>query len=222
MMDAEVRQNLWLTDLRRVGINCILIDDYSELDTILTEIACRSRGRTVYVTGSHERSSPTAKEIGRLLGIELARDLVILDGQSTGIPQDIVSAYGEECVRAGTDLRNRIHLYPNPYAMNAGFSNNPRFLPQLRQCRKALLREARIVVVFAGGMGTQLEIEMARELGCLLVPVGESLGGICADLLADPVITGPLDTIVPGYTERARKGVTIPSEVVECIFKLLG
>lgn len=219
--DAGIRQELWLGELRRFGIDSTLIDDYNELRTILAHIASASRGRTLYVTGSHERSSMVAMEIGRLLGARAESDLVLLDGQSTGVTRDLISAYGEQCVKAGADLRDRVRLYPNPYAVNAEFSNDPQFLPQLRQCRETLLREARVVVVFDGGMGTKVEVDMARDLGCILVPVVESRAGMCAALLADPAVAGPLERFLPGYCLRALPGPDLPSAVVECILHIL-
>lgn len=82
----QARQDLWLSDLSRVGIAACQIDDYSELESILQGIALRSRGQTVFVTGSHERgvTDPTnhPRSVGKLLAQK--KGLVLIDGQSTG------------------------------------------------------------------------------------------------------------------------------------------
>lgn len=50
-----------LNYLKRLGISTLLIDSYDELEKILFTISQKSRGKTVYVTGSHEHGSPEAQ-----------------------------------------------------------------------------------------------------------------------------------------------------------------
>lgn len=138
----QARQDLWLSDLSRVGIAACQIDDFSELESILQGIALRSRGQTVFVTGSHERDVTDAASHPRSIGKLLAEKegLVLFDGQSTGTGQYVTSAYMETCLRNRVDILPRLRLFSNPYAANSSFSNDRAFLPALKEWRGVISR----------------------------------------------------------------------------------
>lgn len=220
----QARQDLWLSDLSRVGIAACQIDDFSELESILQGIALRSRGQTVFVTGSHERdvTNPTShpRSVGKLLAEK--EGLVLLDGQSTGTGQDVTSAYMETCLRNQIDILPRLRLFSNPYAANPRFSNNRALLPALREWRAPLMRSAQVVIVYHGGMGTEAEVELAKDVGCRILPVPECKGDLPMRLLEDPAISKALADLDPAYIEKARSHSVTPEDVVECVMKMLA
>src|SRR5690606_6428024 len=60
---------LWCMNLRRYGIQVVKITEYENLRLILEILSLKSRGRSVFVTGSHnEKSNSDAVEIGKELG----------------------------------------------------------------------------------------------------------------------------------------------------------
>jgi len=67
LKEKERRLELWCKDLKRLGITTLLIDNYDEFEKVLFKISQKSRGRTVYVTGSHEQGSQIAQRLGTLL-----------------------------------------------------------------------------------------------------------------------------------------------------------
>lgn len=219
----QARQDLWLSDLSRVGIAACQIDEFSELESILQEIALRSRGQTVFVTGSHERDVTDATSHPRSVGKLLAEKegLLLLDGQSTGTGQDVTSAYMETCLRNRVDILPRLRLFSNPYAANPRFSNDRELLPALREWRAPLMRSAQVVIVYHGGMGTEAEVELAKDVGCRILPVPEREGDLPTRLLEDPAISAALAASDPAYVEKARRHTVLPEDVVACVMKML-
>lgn len=121
--DGSVRQGLWAESLRRFGIECVLVPSYKDVGRLLREVSLKSRGSSVYITGSHSGVYDKADDLG--IGLSQLRPdtIVVHDGQSTGISRGIIAAYTKECVNARQDLRRRIEFFPNPYSANPDLAN---------------------------------------------------------------------------------------------------
>jgi hypothetical protein len=211
------RQAHWAADLRRMGIHCVFVEEFCELGEILDAIALRSRGPTVYVTGSHESQSELAAALGRLLASSQDPKVVTLDGQSEGVSRDFTAAFGEECVVRRIDLRDRLHLFPNPYAMNPAFSNDRSLLPTLAQVRRPLVRAAQVVVVFAGGMGTRMEVELALKEGCRIIPVPLERGDYGDELLRSKEIAASIAEFDPDYVKAVLSDGMTAERLATCV-----
>jgi len=210
---SSIRQRLWHDDLRRFGIRTAFIDNYQELTDALNRLALVSRGKSVFITGSHTTSdTDIAEKIGGLLALK--PDIVLLDGQSSGVGRAAANAFGTTCVQQSSDMRGRIRYFPNPYAFNPKFSDDPSLLGTLRQWRASLARAAHVVVVFDGGMGTDAEVEVVREMDCVVVPVKGVAGGTADRLLSDPKIASRLN---PSYVSKAKEGAATAEDVAQCI-----
>jgi hypothetical protein len=223
LVAKQARQDLWLRDLSRVGISACQIDDFSELESILQEISLRSRGQTVFVTGSHTRHVSDATSHPRSVGKLLAEKtgLILLDGQSTGVGQDVRSAYMETCLHNKVDILPRLRLFSNPYAANPSFSNDRTLLSALREWRAPLMRSAQVAIVYHGGMGTDAEVELAKDVGCRILPVPECRGDLPTRLLEDPAISEALAASDPTYFAKAQSHSVTPEDVVACVMKML-
>lgn len=216
-LEERYRQKLWAADLRRIGIDCVFIDSYSQLTDALERISLASRGPTVYVTGSHVAHPPLAEE----LGAELAelRHLVLMDGQSEGTARRVLAAFQETAISKKIDIKDRVRSFANPYAWNPAISNDPALLPVLRQWRSALLRRTNIVVAFDGRMGTEAEVETALQEGCRVVPVPGVAGGSSERFLKDPRVEQPLQRYAPDYLAAAQTGRVTAKEIASCLFR---
>lgn len=210
------RQELWRTDLRRIGIQCVLMSDYASVEAAVARVARRSRGPAVYVTGSHAGTSGIAAEVGEILAQSSER-VILLDGQSAGISRELLSAFQNASVRQRVDLNERLRFFANPYAANPAFSSDTTLLPLLKEWRVPLLRQAHSVLAFDGGMGTEAEVEIARELGCCIIPVPESRTGSAFALLRDPIIRADLERRAPGYVTKAEALSIAAVDVVGCL-----
>ncbi|MER9485063.1 SIR2 family protein [Mesorhizobium sp. M0563] len=216
-LEKAGRQELWKADLARIGIKCVLLPDYAAIEQAVERIARRSRGPTVYVTGSHTSSNPLASDVGKLLADPRQSRTILLDGQSAGISRDLLSAFQTACVDQQVDLNERLRFFPNPYSSNPKFSSDPRLLPLLKEWRSSLLRKAHSVLAFDGGMGTKAEVELAKELGCCIIPIPLSNTGSALSLLGDPQIADDLEKRAPGYVAKAMALNLNEADVVKCL-----
>jgi len=211
------RQQLWKADLERIGIRCLLVENYKQVERIVARVARRSRGPTIYVTGAHGADDPRSADIGRMMASPEAPSTILLDGQSTGVSRAVLSAFQEAAVQNKLDLNERLRFYPNPYAANPRFSNDPSLLPVLKQWRGAMLRQAHTVLAFDGGMGTRAETGIAFDLGCCIVPVPSAADGSALALLDEPKIAADLERRAPGYVKKAKALTLTAQDVVDCL-----
>jgi SIR2-like domain/Sir2- and TIR-associating SLOG family len=209
---ARRRQELWLGDLRRSGIRSAVISEFDELTDALNRLALASRGKSVFVTGSHQHQPGVAEELGKELASE--KGVVLLDGQSEGTGRSAANSFGATCVEQRQDIRERIRYFPNPYSFNPAFANDRKHLSTLKEWRASLFRAAHVVIVFDGGMGTEAEVEVAREMGCRIIPVPTSSDGSARGLIKDPAIR---DHLSEKYLKSADSGSLDAKDVMECV-----
>jgi hypothetical protein len=180
--DAMQRQQQWVMDLRRIGIDSAIIDNFDDYADVLDRIALRSRGPTIYVTGGHTANSKLAEDVGRELAKRTDVSVVLFDGQSTGASRNFIQAFVDQAAKDRIDFRERIRYFANPYARVPALSNDPQLLPRLKEWRAEMLRSANTVLAFDGGMGTRAEVELAADLGCNILLVAENRVGSSSDL----------------------------------------
>lgn len=210
------KQELWCNNLKRFGVETVLIDDFDELKEILNKISSKSKGKTIYITGSHLTDIDTfAKD----LGVELAKieDLTILDGQSTGISRICINNYSQTCLEKKIDIHNRMQLFPNPYAINKDFSNKIELLPVLKKWRNPIFRKTQIVIVFDGGLGTKAELELANQYNNFIVPIPLNKCGLAYETLLDQ--KGKIDSTY--FTIASECKLTV-KDVINYINKVLS
>ena len=200
--DALARQELWALDMHRIGIECALVDDYDEYQRVVKNIAIGSRGPTLYVTGAHSNSSELATQVGKLLAEQNDTEVVLYDGQSTGVSRCLIASFVQQAALQQTDYRHRIRFYSNPYSADPRLSGDPSLMPRLKEWRAPMLRKVHTVLAFDGGMGTRAEVELAVELGCRLVLVQESPDGSSAKLLQTPQIAASSDSLDCSNTDK--------------------
>lgn len=84
-----------------------------------------------------------------------------------------------------------------------------------------MLRKAHTVLVFDGGMGTQAEVEIAQELGCRIIPVPETSGGLAERLLSSGEMRSALHSRSPNFLAKAEKLELTAQDVIGCILEEL-
>ena len=212
--DNIEKQKLWCNNLKRFGIESVLINDYSELETILNKIANKSKGNSIYITGSHLKEKVDfAKELGAKLA-EM-QDVKILDGQSTGVSRTCISNYSQTCLTNNFDIHNRLVLFPNPYAINKDFSNKKELIPTLKRWRNPIFRNCQLIIVFDGKLGTKAEIELAEQFRTFILPIP-----LENDDLAFKILQNNKDTIDSDYYKKAIECELEVSDVINFIKKI--
>ncbi|WP_319404262.1 SIR2 family protein [uncultured Anaeromusa sp.] len=222
------RQELWCNDLKRFGISTLLIDEYDELEDILVSISQRSRGKTVYITGSHEGKNFEGLEIARTLGGELAKteEIILFSGQSSGIGANVVSAFTEQCILNKIDVNCRMRIFPNPYAANPKFSNDFSLLPELKKYRAKLLNSTQVLVVFSGGKGTEAEVEVALNRNCKIIPaitrIEDYQNDVMIQIISNESIMENIKMADGEYYNKIVRNVCMSSEdIYNCVMKLI-
>jgi hypothetical protein len=216
----QIRQELFVREMGRIGINCSLVESYRILEESLVKISLRSRGSTVFATGGHRSDSGLAKNCGKALAS--IPGLVLLDGQSTGAGHNVKSEFSHECLIRNQDIMDRLRIFSNPYAIRPEFENDLTLLPELKAWRSPLLKSAQIVIVFDGSNGTEAEVQVAVENGCKILPVPDSLTGLPLRLLKDSTVADLLKSAAPDYYEKAILGAVDADDVKVCVTKLLN
>lgn len=211
---------LWCNNLKKYGIRIILIKQYNELGPILEKLSLKSRGKSVFVSGSHATQNNTdTKFLGEALATK--KDVILIDGQSSGTMRYVVSSFMEKVVYEKDDINKRIKFFANPYAANASFSNNISLIPMLKQWRLSLFKSTQIMVAFDGGMGTQAEIEKALELGCIVIPYFQQQKGHLVYFLDDDILVKRLNKYDPDYIIKAKSFKLRIQDVDKLITKIL-
>lgn len=221
--DFEQRQQeIWAKNLVRSGIYTFYINDYPDLIPILNKISLKSRGRRVYVTGSHDEQT---SEIAAAIGNEFANhdDIILLDGQSQGIGQIVLREFSSSAIKNRKDLLGRIEAFHNPYAVNPSFSDSEELIPQLKKHRTPLFRNAQFVILFDGKLGTGVEFDLAVENGCKILPVPNDYNSsVMKTIVNHPAVTSYLRKF-PDYHEKIIHRIPPTNEdVLRCIKSALA
>lgn len=212
---------LWCNNLRRYGIRVIKIAKYSDLLSILQKLSLKSRGNSIFITGSHEpNSNIEAEKLGEALAKE--DDIILNDGQSEGIMRVASRAYMETIINNKSDINKRLNFFPNPYAANPKFAKDPSLLPMLKQWRVPLLRATHVVVAFDGGMGSKAEIETALDMGCIVIPVFKEKGKETWQLLDNNVIRDRILKYSDNYLDKMKNGSVSHNAILDLIRKIVN
>ncbi|MBU2060878.1 MAG: SIR2 family protein, partial [Bacteroidetes bacterium] len=166
--DTDIKFRFWCENMERYNIFPVLYDEHKDLEKILEVISLKSRGKSVFITGSH--TNDNIKDLNLLTDCIIDNKLILVDGQSSGVMRTVMSFFTTYCIDNKIDYQNTIKYFPNPYASNSKFANDLSLIPQLKDFRKPLMKASQIVIAFDGGMGTRAEIEVAIDMGCIVIP----------------------------------------------------
>lgn len=211
--------DLWCRNLRRYGILVITIEDYSDLLPILDRLSLKSRGKSVFITGSHDtKSSDNVEKISKALAKN--KDVILNDGQSSGVMRVASKIFVETIIDNKLDISKRLQFFPNPYASNSKFSNDASLLPTLKQWRIPLFRATHIMIAFDGGMGTKAEIEVALEMGCVIIPFFEDKSSKTWPLLDNETIKDKISKYNTEYIDNVKNKKANYKDVLELIYNI--
>jgi predicted Rossmann-fold nucleotide-binding protein len=226
----QQRDKLWLKELNRIGIRVFVVNNTADLDNLLKEISLKSRGKNVFVTGSHTETSKKSNEFASKLGSKLAKaeGVVLINGQSEGIGMNILKGFMEQCISDKKEMPMRIKFYPNPYTVNPEYANRIDLFPLLKKERCNLFADVKTAIFFSGGMGTKAELEIAQENNCEILPVILSKNDYDNDVLKtclkDEQITNNLHDKVPEYWKILKsRNRTLPTQkqIMDAIEKMI-
>jgi hypothetical protein len=197
----KIRHTLWVEDLQRYGIKSVEIDDYSEIDDILQELAMKLAGRSVFISGSFPDTFAAAdlpkrkyiEEIARGVGETIAmRGKRLVSGFGLVVGSASLSgALGVLLQESAPNLDRGLMLQPFPQESPPGIKASA----FRKQYRDGMIQQAGTCIFIAGvksrphsrgrsreeASGVLEEFETAARLGRSIIPIGVT-GGAAATI----------------------------------------
>ncbi len=190
-LDA-VRQELFAEDLKRFNITTVFVEEFGEVEALLTEIERRYRRNSVFISGSahsYEPWSATEVEgfVGRLAGALVERGFRIVTGFGLGIGNFVVTGALTAIYQGQRQLDDCLVMRPFPFVGSA----LPPDPETMRRHRDGLLSLSGVALFMFGNKqdggttipaeGVRREFELALGRGVLPVPIGAT-GWVSAEL----------------------------------------
>ncbi len=207
---AQKKQALQVNDLKRFGVQTLLVDSYDDITTILQMIEDQFRQRTIFIAGAaHEYGDMTAPDAEKLIR-RLAETLVvneykIVSGFGLGVGSHVITGVLKYVYETkGQKLHDQLMLRPFPQSEDGKKT--------WTDYRNDMISYAGIAiflfgnkfengeVVLSGGMNEEFEIAKAK--GLVLIPVGAT-GYIAQELWKK--MNANFDSYFPGAPPALRE-----------------
>lgn len=223
----KIRFKLWLLELNRIGLQVLCVPE-KDVISVLKEIEKESREKAVFVTGSH-KADKTSNKYAQKIGAQLAKvpEVILNYGQSAGVGRAAMSSFMEHVVNKQQDINDRVHIFPNPYAISPEYSDNAALIADLKKSRVPLITNSTIIIVFPGGIGTKAEIELALVKEKIIFPVVHKPEDFKNDVISFLLTCGEnnflLEETVPQYYKKLiKKKVPAKKETLEAIQEIVN
>ena len=201
------RQELQIADLRRYGVQPVIIDDYREVEEIFRTLSRSSHRDSVFVSGSAHEFGEMGRERVEALSYELGREIIrrgyrLVSGLGLGIGGTVTLGAFDELYRGDGDVGERTLLRPFPQTPPAGMTREA-FWTRYRQ---DIIGQAGFAIFMSGNKsgaegttvsanGVRQEFELAVERGLFPVPIGAT-GYVAREIWGE--VTGDLSRFYPG------------------------
>lgn len=182
-----IKQNLKIEDLKRYGIETILVDDYKEIPELLLKIEHEYLKKTVFISGSiSDYNSKWTEEKVNQFCYDLSRLLVVnnykvISGFGLGIGSSVINGALDEIYKSKYRHINKyLSLFPFPQNDNGEKSLKKRW----SENREQMIDEAGICIFIFGNkkIGVEVvpasgmleEFEIAKEKKKIIIPVAST------------------------------------------------
>lgn len=183
----KIKQALRINDLKRYGIQAVLLNSYSEITDILKKIESATLTKNIFISGSiSEYDSTWTKDKSELFAFTLAKELVhdnykIVTGFGLGIGSSVINGALEEIMKNKYQhIDEYLCLRPFPQIINGELPREQLF----NKYRIEMINKAGIAIFLFGNklsdMGTIVadgvlkEFEIAKERNSLIIPIGST------------------------------------------------
>lgn len=118
------KMDLRIEDLKRYGIQTVLVDEYSEISNILQALNYQAFAKNIFVSGSavigtDDFNEARLHEFSRFLGSQLIkRGYNLVSGYGYGIGADILTGALESAYTSHSNMRERLVLRPFPHSID--------------------------------------------------------------------------------------------------------
>ncbi len=231
------KQELRVDDLKRFGIQTLLIDSYDEIPKILEAIEARFLKRTVFISGSAEEFGDWSRQDAQRFIHSLSASLVkqnyrVVNGFGWGIGSAVING-ALEAIYANPERYSEDQLVMRPFPQ---FASSPNDLQKLwEEYRQRMISLAGVAIFLFGNKpdkdgkiveanGVIREWEITVEKGRVPIPVGAT--GWAAHKIWESVSAEPgtyyngIEWIIPMIAELADPKVA-RTELVEKLIRIL-
>jgi hypothetical protein len=230
---ARAKQDLQVSDLKRYGINGLLVDTYAAYTDVLRKVARRYHRSRVFLSGSAASYAPWTDDDGQKLINRLSGELIrggfgVVTGFGVGVGPYAVNGALTQLERERTRLiDDRVIMRPFPLGIADPVERKQRWSAY----RKDMLAQAGIAVFMFGNKrdatgaivkadGMEEEFELAVNQGLTVVPIG-CTGGVAADL-HQRVMKDFSDYYPAGGYKRLLEALARPGTVNQVVARVLG
>ncbi|WP_233117686.1 SIR2 family protein [Aggregatibacter actinomycetemcomitans] len=173
------KQQFFISDLERVGISALLIDDYSEITEILMEIEQAQKRKTIFISGAAENYSPYSQQEVEQFVSSLSQEILklgyrIVTGFGLGIGSSVISG----AIKHITEQNLKID---EDYLIIRPFPQNKEGKELWSAWREDMISYAGISIFLFGNKlqngnlilsnGMQEEFDISKRNGNVLIPV---------------------------------------------------
>lgn len=184
---AKVRQELRIEDLKRYGIETILLDSYDEIPKLLSEIERIYLNKTIFISGSIATYPEhwLEKEVNTFC-YNLSKAIVsngykVISGFGIGIGSSVINgALDEIFLSKHKHINEHLSLYPFPQIEGGEKSLTERWTEN----RNMMISNSGICIFMFGNKvengenviadGMLEEFEIAKKLGKIIIPIGNT------------------------------------------------
>lgn len=175
------KQELFIGDLKRVGIQTVLVDDYQEITEILLEVDKSQKRKTIFISGAAEDYAPYSQKEVESFVSSLTQEILklgyrVVTGFGLGIGSSVISGAVKHLLENRLKI-NEDHLILRPFPQN----EEGKQLWTLY--RKDMISYAGISIFLFGNKidsegkvidsnGMQEEFDISKANGNTLLPVG--------------------------------------------------
>lgn len=194
----EARQDLKIADLKRYGIQAVLLEEYGEITEILKQIEENINKRKVFISGSAaEFIKPWSKDKAEDLAYSLAQSLIrkdytIASGFGIGIGSAVINGALDEIYKSKYKNIND-YLCLRPFPQNISDSKKRKEL--FTKYREDIIKDIGITIFLFGNKdvngeiknadGCLEEFKIAKETGKIIIPIGST--GYAAKQILDEI-----------------------------------
>lgn len=231
------RQELRLSDLKRYGIQTVMINEYAEIGPILEKLNRRIHRKNVFVSGSAQDyapfGQPRVEGLSRALGRTIIeRGYKLTSGFGLGIGGWVILGSMEALYRdANGRVDERLTLRPFPQDPPEGMTR----AAMRTRYRQEMISQAGAAVFIAGNKmadsgvvaadGCYEEFQIVKTNGRAPIPIG-STGHIAAQIWQE--VYDDVATFYPGQETNARSALQVLNDpaaadeaIIEAVFKLI-
>lgn len=179
------KQTLRINDLKRYGIQAIMLDSYDEIPKILKEINKGYKTNSVFISGSAQEYDNIWKTtfttfIKELVKLLYRKGFRIVTGHGRGVGSYVISSVIEECQENVSSLEKHLTIKAFPYEDREREDYNS----LKTEYRKGIFRQAGIAIFMFGNKivdgkvvsadGVLEEYQIAEDNDAFIIPIGST------------------------------------------------